>query len=114
MQQAQAERERARAAQEAAINKVVAEYTAKIRAKIRRNIVLLPDIPYNALAEFKVTLLPGGMVLNAVLVKPSGSAAYDIAVERAIKKSEPLPLPPDAALFNNFRELRLKFSPKEE
>ena len=74
---------------------------------------MLPDIPYNARAEFDVTLLPGGMVLNSILVKPSGSAAYDSAVERAIKKAEPLPLPPDAALFSNFRELRLKFSPKE-
>lgn len=82
-------------------------------AKIRRNIVLLPDIPPDALAEFKVTLLPGGMVLNAVLVEPSGYAAYDIAVEHAIKKSEPLPLPPDAALFNRFRELSLSFTPKE-
>ncbi len=74
---------------------------------------MLPDIPYSARAEFEVTLLPGGMMLNAIVVKPSGNAAYDSAVERAIKKAEPLPLPPDAALFNQFRELHLIFSPKE-
>lgn len=110
-QNAQAEPERA--AQAAAIDKEVTYYTARIIAKIRRNIVMLPDMPYNARAEFDVTLLPGGMVLNAILVKPSGNAAYDSAVERAIKKAEPLPLPPDALLFNYFRELHLKFSPKE-
>jgi colicin import membrane protein len=113
-QKALAEQERARAAQAAAIGKEVAEYTAKITAKIRRNIVMLPDIPYNVTAEFYVTLLPGGMVLKAELIKPSGSAAYDSAVERAIKKAQPLPLPPDAALFDRFRELRLTVRPIKE
>lgn len=92
----------------ATIGKEVAEYKAKIIANIRRNIVMLPDVPYNARAEFDVTLLPGGMVLNAVLVKPSGNAAYDSAAERAIKKAEPLPLPSDPAISSSFRELHLK------
>jgi colicin import membrane protein len=72
-----------------------------------------PDVPDNARAEFEVTLLPGGAVLSARLTKPSGKDAYDSAVERAIFKAQPLPLPPDVALFNKFRELHLKFSPKE-
>lgn len=109
----QAERERARAEQAAAIGKVVDEHKARIIAKIRRNIVMPPDVPDNARAEFEVTLLPGGAVLSAKLVQPSGKDAYDSAVERAILKSQPLPLPADVALFNKFRELRLKFSPKE-
>lgn len=112
-QAAQAERERARAEQAAAIGKVVDEHKARIIAKIRRNIVMPPDVPDNARAEFEVTLLPGGAVLSAKLVQPSGKDAYDSAVERAILKSAPLPLPADVALFNKFRELRLKFSPKE-
>jgi colicin import membrane protein len=58
-----------------------------------------------------VTLLPGGMVLKAELTKPSGNAAYDSAVERAIKKAQPLPLPPDVKLFGSFRELHLTFRP---
>ena len=113
-QKAQAEQDRVRAAQAAAIGKEVAEYTAKIKAKIRRNIVMLPDIPYNVTAEFYVTLLPGGMVLKSELTKPSGSAAYDSAVERAIKKAQPLPLPPDVTLFDKFRELRLTVTPIKE
>ena len=51
---------------------------------------------------------------KAELTKPSGSAAYDSAVERAIKKAQPLPLPPDAALFDRFRELRLTVRPIKE
>ena len=112
-QAAQAEQERARAEQAAAIGKVVDEHKARIVAKIRRNIVMPPDVPDNAKAEFDVTLLPGGSVLSAKLVRPSGNEAYDSAVERAILKAQPLPLPPDVALFNKFRELHLKFSPKE-
>ena len=112
-QSARAEQALARAAQDAAVGKVVDEYKARIVAKIRRNIVMPPDVPNNAKAEFDVTLLPGGSLLNARLVKTSGNAAYDGAVERAIIKAQPLPLPPDVALFNKFRELHLIFSPVE-
>lgn len=112
-QNARAEQARVRAEQAGAIGKVVDEYKAKIVAKIRRNIVMPPDVPNTARAEFDVTLLPGGSLLVARLVKASGNAAYDSAVERAIVKSQPLPLPPDVALFSNFRELHLRFSPGE-
>lgn len=110
-QAAQAARERAE--QAAAIGRVVDEYISKIVTKIRRNIVMPPDVANDARAEFGVTLLPGGSVLNTRLLKSSGNAAYDNAVERAIIKSQPLPLPPDPALFNRFRELKLGFKPAE-
>jgi colicin import membrane protein len=101
------------AEQAAAIGRVVDEYQAKIQAKIRRNIVMPPNVANDARAEFMVTLLPGGTVLNAVRLKSSGNTAYDDAVERAILKSDPLPLPPDATLFYRFRELDMVFKPTE-
>lgn len=104
---------RDKAVQEAAVGQVVDEYIAKIATKIRRNTVMPPGVPDEARAEFLVTLLPGGRVLNARLSKSSGNAAYDAAVERAILKSDPLPLPPDSSLFNRFRELKLGFKPVE-
>ena len=101
-------------AQKAAeIGRIVDEYKAKITTKIRRNVVILPDVSKNAHAEFLVTLLPGGTVLKVELRKSSGDASYDNAVERAILKSDPLPLPPDPALFNRFRELDMVFKPTE-
>jgi colicin import membrane protein len=103
----------ARAEQVATIGRMVDEHIGKIIAKIRRNIVMPPDVADDARAEFAVTLLPGGGVLSARLTRSSGNAAYDNAVERAILKSQPLPLPPDAALFNRFRELKLVFKPVE-
>lgn len=72
-----------------------------------------PSVEKDARAEFLVTLLPGGTVLNARLIKPSGNAAYDDAVERAILKSQPLPIPTDVAMFNRFRKLKLGFQPTE-
>ncbi|HEX5363772.1 MAG TPA: cell envelope integrity protein TolA [Gallionella sp.] len=97
----------------AATGRMVDEYTGKISAKIRSRIVMPPGVPDDARAEFAVTVLPGGSVLNPRLLKSSGNAAYDNAVERAILKAQPLPLPPDAALFNKFREMKLGFRPKE-
>lgn len=104
---------REQAAQEAATGRVVDEYIGKIAGKIRRNIVMPPDVAKDARVEFLVTVLPGGTVLNARLLKSSGSAVYDTAVERAILKSQPLPLPADASLFKRFRELKLGFQPVE-
>jgi colicin import membrane protein len=103
----------ARAEQAATIGRMVDEHIGKIIAKIRRNIVMPPDVADDARAEFAVTLLPGGGVLSARLTRSSGNAAYDNAVERAIIKAQPLPLPADAALFNRFRELKLVFRPVE-
>jgi colicin import membrane protein len=115
--QAQARTQAQRKAQQeaaAASGKVVDEYVAKISAKIRRYIVLPPGVSKDIRAEFSVTLLPSGEVLNANLAKSSGNEVYDSAVERAILKAQPLPLPPaEQNMFNRFRELRLKFTPAE-
>jgi colicin import membrane protein len=113
-QAASIQAERIRQDEQAAANgRVVDEYKAKIQAKIHRNVVMPPDVANDARAEFLVTLLPGGAVLKAELKKSSGNAAYDDAVERAILKSDPLPLPPDVQVFNRFRELDLVFKPAE-
>lgn len=114
-QQAQLQKQQAQAAAQAASAnaRVVGDFKDRIRAKIHRNVIVPPSIVGNPEAVFEVTLLPGGSVLNVRLVKSSGQPEYDVAVERAIRKSEPLPLPPDASLFNEFRELTLRFRPVE-
>ncbi|HET7160573.1 MAG TPA: cell envelope integrity protein TolA, partial [Burkholderiales bacterium] len=91
------------------------EYVRQISNKIKRYIIEPPNLQGNPQVEFEVRLLPGGEVLEASLriKRSSGNTAYDQAVERAILKASPLPLPPDPALFNMFRELNLKIRPKE-
>lgn len=104
---------RERAEQAAAVDRAVDEHKNKIGAKIRRNIVMPPNVPNDAQAEFLVRVGPGGTVLIVELTRSSGNPAYDNAVDRAIRKSEPLPLPPDGALLNRFRELELVFRPAD-
>ena len=91
--------------------RALAQWTDRIRAKIRGNIILPREIEGNPEAIFDVTLLPTGEVLTARKRKSSGNTAYDDAVERAIMKSSPLPKPDDAALFQ--RQLELKFRPQD-
>lgn len=95
------------AATRAQSDREVRKYKAMILAKIKSRIVMPPDLPGNPIAEFHVTLLPGGDILDAQLRQSSGYPAFDSAVERAIHLSEPLPLPPDPALFNEFRSLHI-------
>jgi colicin import membrane protein len=88
-----------------------AGYVDKIRTKIKLNIILPSDILGNPEAVFDVIQLPTGEVLSVKLVKSSGNALYDGAVERAILKSSPLPKPDRPEQFQ--RELTLKFRPQE-
>lgn len=102
------------AAQQAAAQaKLIDEYKRRIAERIKRFIVEPPNLQGNPEVEFDVVLLPGGEVLGVKLKKGSTIAAWDNAVERAILKAQPLPLPPDPSLFKDFRELNLKFRPKE-
>ncbi|MCC7486576.1 MAG: TonB C-terminal domain-containing protein [Burkholderiales bacterium] len=92
--------------------KLVDEYKRRIAERIKRFIVEPPNLQGNPEVEFDVVLLPGGEVLGVKTRRASGTA-WDNAVERAILKAQPLPLPPDPTLFREFRELNLKFRPKE-
>jgi colicin import membrane protein len=96
---------------QAARERAMFEWIDKIRAKIRGNIRLPPDLKGNPEAMVLVTQLPSGDVLDAKLVISSGSTAYDDAVIRAILKSSPLPKPDTPGLFS--RDLQLKFRPRD-
>lgn len=93
----------------AARAKALDEYIARIRQKVRSNWILPPDLKGNPEAIFTVVQLPNGEVLSVKLAKASGIPAYDAAVERAILKSSPLPMPSARELFQ--RELKLTFRP---
>jgi colicin import membrane protein len=116
---AQAEREKAaRDAQQKAADaeaaaraRAEADYIRRIQAKVKGNVTLPPDLAGNPEAIFEVVQLPTGEIIDAVLKKSSGVRAYDEAVQRAIRKSSPLPRPDRAELFQ--RTLTLKFRPQD-
>ena len=99
------------AAAQAARDKSLASWSDKIRARVRSNIILSREVPGNPEAIFEVALLPNGEVLTVRKRKSSGNPTYDDAVERAIMKSSPLPMPDDRSVFQ--RNLELKFHPQD-
>lgn len=112
-QRVAAEAARQQVAAQVAGQRLINDAIGRISSHIRRFVVMPPDLVGNPQAEFEVSLIPTGEVLNVKLSRSSGNPAYDNAVERAIRKASPLPLPTDPALVGRFRELKLKFRPNE-
>ena len=93
---------------------IIGEYTDKIKAKIRGNVNKTLCGDGNPELRFEINVLPTGQLSGGPsLIKSSGNAACDEAVERAIIASEPLPLPDDASLKAQFKNLKLKFRPND-
>jgi colicin import membrane protein len=108
--EAQAQAQKA-AQEKAARDRGLADYVAKIRNKVRGNIVYAQEISGNPEAIFEITQLPSGDVTRVQLRKSSGSKPLDDAIERAIQKSSPLPKPENSELFQ--RVLILQVKPNE-
>ncbi|HUW27344.1 MAG TPA: cell envelope integrity protein TolA [Sulfuriferula sp.] len=94
--------------------KMEAAYKERIRSKISSMLRLPENMVGNPKAVFAVTVLPSGEVGQVKLISSSGQPAYDTAVERAILKAVPLPLPPDKTVAARFRDLTLPIQPKQE
>ena len=90
---------------QAEITRAVGQFRDKISATVRGNTRLPDDLKGNPEVRFLVKLLPTGEVIDIRRTQSSGNAAYDEAVERAIRKSSPLPLPTD-------RDARAAFVPE--
>jgi len=84
-------------------------YANKIRVTIRSNIVLPLGINGNPELVIHVVQLPTGDVIDVGLRKSSGNKVLDDAVERAIRKSSPLPKPDRPDQFQ--RELTINYRP---
>lgn len=107
----QAQREAA--ARAAADAKTVSEYTALIRAEVERRWSRPPSARNGMQAELRITLLPGGEVLDVQLVKSSGDPAFDRSAENAVRLAGRLPVPADPAVFRQyFRQFKFLFRPE--
>lgn len=102
----------AEAAQRAAAAKrEIDKYMDGIRTKVKRFVLVPPSVQGNPEAEFVVTLLPGGEVLDVRLGKTSGNAAYDAAIESAIRKAQPYTVPAGNEFQQYFRRFTMAFRP---
>ena len=114
-EQAEAQRRVAEQAVAAQV-RLIDEYKSRIQAQIYKTMQPFDDLPKDTFAEIEITVLPDGNVLSTVVKKNSASARFNEAVERAVLKAQPLPVPKgkDAALFaDNFRRMTLVFRPKQ-
>jgi colicin import membrane protein len=68
-----------------------AGYAGRIKARIKPNIVLTAPVQGNPSATVEVRVAPDGTIVGKKLVTPSGVAAWDETVLRAIDKTEVLP-----------------------
>ena len=87
----------------------IGRYTNRIRDKIRGKANVPETVRVGTEVQVRITILPGGDVLDIVIVKSSGNGVYDTAIERAIRSAQPLPVPSDPELFSQFRSLNLNF-----
>jgi colicin import membrane protein len=114
---AAAEQEKMRAAEAAqraaASRKEIDKYMDGIRTKVRRFVLVPPSLQGNPQAEVSVTLLPGGEVLDVRISKSSGNAAYDAAIEAAIRKAQPFTVPAGDQFQQYFRRFNMIFRPVE-
>lgn len=101
-----------RAAKAAAAARENQKYILGIRGKVYARVAVPPDLQGNPEAEFVVSLLPGGELLNVTLRKSSGNAAYDAAVERAIRQAQPFDVPSGEQFQQYFRQFPMAFRPQ--
>ena len=93
------------------IDSHIAMIAGKIQKNVNRNLCQTGRTEI----EFTIILRPDGYLESAPrLLKSSGIASCDDAIERAILQSLPLPLPSDSAAFASLRELNLLFRPHDE
>jgi colicin import membrane protein len=93
---------------------LIGEYTEKIKAKIRGNVNKSLCDDGNPQLIFEISVLPTGQLSGTPkITKSSGNDTCDEAVEHAIIASEPLPLPDEASLKSQFKNLKLKFRPND-
>jgi TolA protein len=86
--------------------KAATTWAEEVRRKIRANMTLPRAIEGNPSVVFRVTLRPTGEVVGAKLQRSSGQKDFDAAVQRAILKASPLPVPQHEAVFTPVLEIR--------
>lgn len=92
---------------------IVDKYREIIHAQVRRHWIEPPNTKATLVCDLQISLIPSGDVVNIRLVKSSGDTAFDRSVESAVRKASPLSLPPpEAGLFEVFRDLNFRFGGK--
>ncbi|MBI1194612.1 MAG: cell envelope integrity protein TolA [Gammaproteobacteria bacterium] len=112
-EQLQAEETQLAARRAEKVRSILDHYRMLIRQKIERNWIRPPSSQGHLSCIVKVRPAPDGGVLSARIANGSGDAAFDRSVVAAVFKASPLPLPDDRSLYDQFRDLEIKFDPED-
>ena len=98
---------------------LVQDYAAYVKERIIQNWNRPPSARRGMEAVLSIQLLPAGQVVGVVVVKSSGSEAFDLSVQQAVKKVDrfeklrELYKSSPTVFESNFRQLRLVFRPED-
>jgi colicin import membrane protein len=87
-----------------------ASYAGRIKARVKPNIVYTGTPSGNAPAEVEVRLAPDGTIVSQRLAKSSGLPDWDLAVQRAIERTQVLPRDVDGTVPSS---MVISFRPME-
>lgn len=90
--------------------RVVEEYTVRVSEAISRQFLIPEDAPVEARAEIEFRVLPNGQAGALRFLRKSGNVAFDRAIEAAVERARPLPVPTEPAAYLQFRDQRLVFT----
>jgi colicin import membrane protein len=106
----QAEREtREAAARQRQEQTVLNQWLRDIQQKVQRYWIQPDDWPPGTSCTVRVSMIPGGEVVQARLLNSCGDPVRDRSVELAALRASPMPMPSDPALFQ--RQIDLVFRP---
>lgn len=88
------------------------KYKALIREAISQHWNIPQGTNNNLTCSLLITLAPGGSVLGVQVLHSSGIDALDRSAIQAVYQASPLPIPSNADLFEQFREIHLDVTPK--
>ncbi len=91
---------------------------ASYQDAIRRLVARYWSRPPSARSEMQVTLqiqlVPGGEVIDVLVIESSGNPAFDRSAINAIRSAGKLPVPEEQRLFDkSFRRFKMRFRPED-
>ncbi len=90
----------------------ISEYTARIQNAIE-NVFNNPARGQGLSCKIRIRIIPGGDVVEALVISGSGNATFDQRAEAAVLKAAPLPVPHDPRIFAEFKTIDLTFKPRD-
>lgn len=91
----------------------ISKYQALILQSISQHWLIPAGVNKKLQCKLKIQLAPDGRVQTVNLLASSGDTSLDRSAIAAVYKASPLPLPPQADLYKDFKTITLLVTPKD-